>query len=312
MIAMAQADVCISLISTNTCGLLKQCLESIYKVKPKANIETWVVDNVSTDGTSEMIREYFPQVKVITNISREGYGANHNKIVLNTNARYILTLNEDTILQYDTIDKMVSFMDLHPDAGAASCKVFFGDGQLQNNAGRFPTLFGEFLYFGGNFMRHGKKWYNRYKFMEDWTYNEQRIVDWVSGCFLIINTEIMSKVGGYHKEIFVYFEDTELCFRIKKKTGLNTYFVPDTSIIHFQGQSFNPRDFKREYFAFEGSCIYFRTAYGRPIETIYKMSCKTLWWLYFLITSFIALILKGTNKKAADKRDFYRFLLFRK
>ncbi len=302
-------DVCISLISTNTCDLLRQCLASIFDRPPKASIEVWVVDNACTDGTADMVRRRFPAVNLISNDKREGYGANHNKVMSCASARYYLILNEDTVLRPDTIDTMLEFMDSTPDAGVSACKVFYGDGRLQNNAGRFPTFWGELMYFGGNIVKEGKKWYHRYKFMEDWGYDERRVVDWVSGCFFFVRKEVIMKIGGFHRDIFIYYEDSEFCHRMIRETSYRTYFVPDTSITHYHGQSFDSKKFDRTRYAFDGSSVYIKSAYGGMAALIYAGVCKSSWAVFHLALFFAAHAGAARSERVRTKIQFYRHML---
>ena len=306
---MSNPDLCISLISTNTATLLRDCLHSIYDEPPRAQIETWVVDNASTDETAAMLRNEFPDVHVIRNQERRGYGANHNVVFEKSTARFILVLNEDTKLRPDTIDSMLLFMERTPDAGIASCKVFFGDGRLQQNAGRFPSLMGEFLHFGLNITKHGKGWYYRRKFLSNWSHNETRKVDWVSGCLFLVRREVFDQIGGFHKDIFIYFEDAELCLRMLRRTEYRTYYFAETSIVHYHGQSFDPMKFSREYFAFNGSCVFFRSAYGRRTEITYRVLCRFLWSTYLLVIKVVLKIIRGHSSRLERKKSFYRFLL---
>ena len=302
-------DVCVSLISTNTRELLRDCLESVHAPGRRAHIETYVVDNASSDGTAAMLTERFPEVRVITNGARRGYGANHNQVFARSTARYVLVLNEDTRLEASTIDTMVAFMDRTPDAGVAGCKVVYGDGSLQRNAGRFPSIVGEFLHFGFNVTRLGKTWYYDWKFMEDWGYDRTRAVDWVSGCFFLVRRDVLQALGGFHPDIFIYFEDAEFCLRMTRRTPFRTYYCGDTTIVHYHGRSFNPEIFDRERFAFEGSCVYVRTAYGRAVERCYRTACRLLWRCSSFGVAVLHLLGGGRSPRVSRKRKFYRHLL---
>src|SRR6266851_9998007 len=137
-------DLTVSLVNTNNRELLEACLESLFaQAGCGLDTEIYVVDNVSTDGSAQMVAERFPSVKLICNSKREGFGANHNKVLRIGTGRYFLVLNEDTVILEGALDRLVRFADEHPEAGVVGPRVLNPDGSLQDSCGHFPTFFRE-------------------------------------------------------------------------------------------------------------------------------------------------------------------------
>lgn len=228
--------VVVSIINFNTRDLTKKCLESILKRKWSEEIQVWVVDNASTDDSVEMIKK-FSEVSLIENHENLGFGIGHNLVFKKVSGDYYLVLNSDCEMEDNVIDKMVEFMEKNPKCGISSCKLLGFNGELQPNAGDLP--FGSALVswlFNFDFL--GGKSFHR---NEPLYYENSHEVGWVSGSFMMIREEVVKLVGGFSKDYFMYFEDTEICYRAKK-TGFKIMINPKVEIKHLSGGSLdNPR-----------------------------------------------------------------------
>jgi hypothetical protein len=232
-----QLDLSIIIVNYNVKEFLQNLLHSITKSASNIQYEIIIVDNASDDGSVEFIKEKFPDVKLIANKKNLGFSKANNlglKIAL---GKYILLLNPDTLLREDTLQKMIDFFESTSDAGLAGCKILNPDGSLQLACRRsFPGPWTSFCKVTGLSSIFPKsKIFARYNLTyldENQTYE----VDAISGSFMMMRKEVYEKVGGFDEEFFMYGEDLDLCYRIQK-AGYKVYYVHDTQIIHYKGES---------------------------------------------------------------------------
>lgn len=225
----------------NNKQLLDMCLSSIYKNTKEISFEIVVIDNVSSDGSVEMVREKYPKVKIIENKLPLGFSENHNQVLKRFSSRYVVILNDDTILLNDAFDKMVKFMDMHNDVGILGCKIFSRDMSLQFSARKFPSLDIKILAAGmfhntflGRFFPNNQ--FTKEYLLLTWEHNDTREVDWVSGCCMMIRKETIDEIGVLDEQFFMFVEDVDFCFRAKKNNWL-VFYLHTAEILHFGGQS---------------------------------------------------------------------------
>ena len=210
-------DLSIVIVNYNVKEFLQNLIHSIYKAGERINYEIIIVDNASDDGSVELLQEKFPDVKLIVNSKNLGFSKANNIGMSVATGKYILLINPDSIVQEDTFEKMISFFENTPDAGLAGCKILNPDGTLQLACRRsFPgpwTSFCKVIGFSNLFPK--SKFFARYNL----TYlneNETYEVDAVSGSFMMIKREVLEKVGNLDEQFFMYGEDLDWCYRIKK------------------------------------------------------------------------------------------------
>jgi len=192
---MQKSDLTISIVNINNCSLLDKCLKSIFEKTHKANFEVFVVDNASRDGSQKMVKEKFPQVRLIENNKNLGFSAANNQVIKESKSKYLLLLNNDTVVLEDALDKMVEFMDKHEDAGALGCKLLNSDGTLQPSCRKFPNLLVYILILLKLHRLFPElKILKRY-FMTDFNHQETREVDQVMGACLMMRREAIDDVG---------------------------------------------------------------------------------------------------------------------
>ena len=236
----AQIDLSVVIVNYNVCEFLIQTLRSVEQASRDLSVETWVVDNNSIDDSLATVSREFPGVKVIANDQNVGFGAANNQAILRARGEYILILNPDTIVQEDTLVRLKSFMDSHEDCGALGCQILNPDGSFAPESRRsFPTpetAFYRMTGLGRLFPR--SKRFGRYNL----TYLEQdqeSEVDALSGsCMLVRRDALLSENGAglFDEDFFMYGEDLDLCYRIKK-AGWKIWYTPSTQIIHYKGES---------------------------------------------------------------------------
>lgn len=222
----------IVVVSHNTGEILQKCLSSIYENPPSVEFEVILVDNASSDGTIEFVRKKFQEVCVIENKKNRGFSAANNQGIAISKGNLILLLNSDAIILPGSLEAMIKFMNEHCRAGAIGPKIFNPDGTFQISFWSFPGLFGEFV-------RKILNIFLRFHFFRnffDKIYNETKEVDWVTGACLLTRREVIEKVGVLDENFFMYFEDVDWCYRMKK-VGWKIYYAPQAKIIHFSGKS---------------------------------------------------------------------------
>ena len=253
-------DLSISIVNGNTKDLSRDCLESVFKSKGGLNYEVFVVDNASVDGSTEMVRKKFPQVKLIENRQNLGFSKANNQALRKSKGRYFLLLNSDVIVLCDTLKKMVEFMDEHKKAGIAGCRLLNPDGTSQASYGDFHSiakvLIGKLI--PTNFT---EKWLGRYM-QSHRISREAREVDWVTGAFLIARREAIDEVGMLDENIFMYFEDDDWCYRMRKR-GWKVYFVSQAQAVHLFGKSIQRVRHRISVESVVSKYYFYRKHYGR-------------------------------------------------
>jgi GT2 family glycosyltransferase len=216
---------------------LEQCLDSIRNSSPPAGLEIIVVDNNSKDGTAEMVQTRFPDVLLLENETNPGFGAACNQGLARARGKYILFLNPDTLVQPATLQRGVAYLDEQADVGLISCKVLRADGALELGCRRsFPTPATALYRLTGlsKLFPRNKKFgsYNLTYLEEDGVHD----VDAVSGSYMMARTAPVRELNGFDPDFFMFGEDLDLCYRLKKR-GWRIQYVPNASIIHFRGRS---------------------------------------------------------------------------
>ncbi len=233
------------IVNYNVREFLEQAIKSTLSALSGLPHEIWVVDNASTDGSADFIRTMFPQVHLLVNRSNVGFAKANNQALAQCRGDFICLLNPDTIVEEKTFSSMVEFFDRHPEAGAAGCKVLNPDGSLQLACRRsFPTpwvAFGKISGLAALFPK--SRFFGRYNL----TYLDPDLaaeVEAISGSFMMFRRAVFEQVGFLDEAFFMYGEDLDYCFRIREK-GWRIYYVPDTRIIHFKGESSKKSPFEQ-------------------------------------------------------------------
>ncbi len=229
--------ISVIIISYNVKEFLQQSILSLKNSLNNIDHEIIVVDNNSVDGSTEILSYKFPEIILIENDINRGFAAACNQGLKVSSGEYLLLLNPDTMIQEDTVQTMIHFFEEVPDAGAAGCKILNADGTLQLACRRsfpkpmvaLPKLLGLSKLFPK------QKIFGKYNL----TYKDPDDlieVDAVSGSFLMFRRKIFEELGGLDESFFMYGEDLDFCYRIKD-AGWKIYYVPDTKIIHYKGES---------------------------------------------------------------------------
>ncbi|HRS38837.1 MAG TPA: glycosyltransferase [Bacteroidia bacterium] len=225
------------IVNYNVQYFLEQCLRSVEIACKRVSSEVFVVDNNSVDGSVEMVQEKFPSVRLIANKENLGFSKANNQAIRIASGEYVLLLNPDTVVEEDTFEKIVRFMDEHPDAGGLGVKMIDGSGRYLPESKRgLPTPAVAFYkIFGLSALFPRSTRFGRYHlgFLDK---NETHVVDVLAGAFMLLRQAALTKCGLLDEDFFMYGEDIDLSYRIQK-AGFKNYYFPGTQIIHYKGES---------------------------------------------------------------------------
>ena len=225
------------IVSYNVKYFLEQALGSVRKAAQNLSVETIVVDNASGDGSVALVKSKFPEVKLIENKTNAGFAAANNQAIKIARGEYVLLLNPDTLVQEDTFEKTVQFMDAHPEAGGLGVMMVDGKGVFLPESKRgLPTpKVAFFKIFGLSALFPKSKTFGRYHlgYLNE---NETHEVDVLSGAFMLMRKKALDEVGLLDETFFMYGEDVDLSYRITKG-GYKNYYFHETRIIHYKGES---------------------------------------------------------------------------
>jgi O-antigen biosynthesis protein len=281
--ALETPDVSIVIVNYNVREFLEQALSSVERASSGLTVETFVVDNNSVDGSVEMVRGRFPQVEVVANEENVGFARANNQAIRCAGGRYILILNPDTILQEDTLRTLVAFLDEHPSAGAAGCRILNADGTFAPESRRaFPTpAVALYRMLGLSRIFPRSRVFGRYN-LTFLPADQVCEVEALSGSCMIVRREalLLSRdaaekrrlerngsgtapdrgfelgdgAGLLDEAFFMYGEDLDWCFRIRQ-AGWQIFYTPATQIIHYKGESTR-----------KGELRYVRLFYGAMLQ----------------------------------------------
>ena len=220
-------DLSIIIVSWNTRGLLKDCLESIRSV----SAEVFVADNASSDGSAELVEAEFPGVTLIRTGANLGFAKANNLALRQATGRYFLLLNSDTLVPEGALEALVAALDAHPEAAVAGSLLLNADGSLQQSWARFPNFQSEL---SGALDR------------SQCPYSDAALLagkappfacDWVGGAVFCVRATAAQQAGLLDESFFMYSEETEWCHRLLKQTGGTTLLVPASVVTHLGGGS---------------------------------------------------------------------------
>jgi N-acetylglucosaminyl-diphospho-decaprenol L-rhamnosyltransferase len=250
-------DLAIVLVCWNNKDYLDPCLQSLYDGKLKCSFDVICVDNGSTDGSLEMLCEKYPEVKIIENGRNVGLSKASNQGIEATSSRYVLLLNNDTIVNCRALEAMYDLLEADPGAGAAGGKLLNGDGSFQGGYAKFSNLIEELWIASGIGILFWPGYPSHY---------DSKTVcqaGWLSSACLMIRRSALDKVGLLDESYFIYGDEADLQYRLYK-AGQPVYYIPTATTIHFGGKSMNR--WKRRKMVYRGKLLFYKKNYG-PLQT---------------------------------------------
>jgi len=272
-------DVSVTIVNWNRAALLAECLRSVFATPRTLAYEVIVVDNASTDDSVAMVRERFPDVRLIANAGNPGFGRAQNQAIAVARGRYVLMLNNDATLEPGTMPALVRLMDDHPRAGASSCpdRAQVALGTATSGAFRaFPSLGRTVVENVWAVVRPPRTWDIRWLTapVHRWIGDElpaSGVVDvaWLVGALLVVRRDVMTQIGGFDEGFFLFDEDADLCRRIRA-SGWSILFTTATAFSHRGGASSALRD-DLEKVRGESRAHYFRKHAGRWTTAAFRV-----------------------------------------
>ncbi len=267
-----QVDVTVIVVNWNTRDLLARCLRSLYDAAEGLTLEVIVVDNASQDGSVEMVRERFPQVRLVENDENVGFARANNQAMPFATGRYLLLFNSDAVATPGAIRALVSLADSEPRAGVVGAQLLNPDGTFQASYTPFPTLWQEFLILTGlGRAMLGDHYPSRGPEEE----RGAQIVDRVEGACMLVRREAYEQVGGLDERYFMYAEEVDWCYAMNK-AGWQVWYQPAAKVIHFGGGSSRHRRPQREGDLYQSRVRFFRKHYGDWPARLLKVQLYTL------------------------------------
>ncbi len=276
------------IVNYNVKHFVEQCLISVQKALDKIEGEVIIVDNHSMDGSVEMLQQKFPQFQLIASSKNLGFSKGNNLGINQAKGEFVLLLNPDTLVEEDTFEKVISFMEEHPDAGGLGVKMIDGKGHFLPESKRgLPTPEVAFYkMFGFSRLFPHSSRFGKYHL----TYldpSEIHEVDVLSGAFMLLRKTALDKVGLLDETFFMYGEDIDLSYRIQL-AGFKNYYYPKTQIIHYKGES-TKKTSVNYVFVFYRAMVIFANKHFSP------KNAKLLDFLIHLAIYFRASITLFTN-----------------
>lgn len=257
---------------------MKNCIGSILSSDIIDKVEIIVVDNNSSDGSSEMLHKDFPQVTCLRNAENVGFSRANNKGVAQAKGSYVLILNPDTVVGETTLSEMLHFSESQTHFGAAGVQFMDGSGKfLPESKRNFPNL----KVAGAKLLGYSKYYYANHLQQE-----ATAEIDILTGAFMFIKRQVYEEVGGFDEDFFMYGEDIDLSYRISK-AGYKNYYVGSCKVLHFKGESTVKNEF------------YLRNFYG-ALSIFYKKHFPNNTALYMLIDALINAIISVKSISAPD------------
>ncbi len=291
-------ELSVIIVNYNVKFYLEQCLASVLAASEGHKVEVIVVDNVSTDGSVEYIREHFPQVKCIANKENIGFSRANNRALEHAQGKYVLFLNPDTVVPEDCFTKCLAYMESHPECAALGPHLIDGTGKFLPESKRgFPSLSTAFYKITGLYKIFPKSPKINAYYMGNLPEHETNFVDVLVGCFMLMPKHFLDEYGGFDPDYFMYGEDIDLSYRVRKAGYRNVYF-PQTTVIHYKGESTQ-----------KGSLNYMRMFYESMITFAEKhfTQSKSRFFILFLR---IAIVLKGILSFILSKLRGVRLYIF--
>jgi len=267
-------DISVVIVNYNVKHFLEQCLHSVYNAVKGLSVEIFVVDNNSVDGSCAAIREKFPKVHLIENRQNAGFSKANNQAITKAKGTYVLLLNPDTVVQENTLVMCHSFMKNHPNAGAMGVKMIDGKGNFLPESKRaLPTPdVAFFKIFGLSKLFPKSKTFNRYHlgYLDE---NQTNEIEVLPGAFMFIRKSVLDNIGLLDESFFMYGEDIDLSYRIVK-AGHKIYYYPETTIIHYKGESTKKGSINYVLVFYRAMIIFARKHFARRKANAYILLIK--------------------------------------
>lgn len=296
-------DLSIIIVSWNTKRLLQECLESVYAQTKDITFEIFVVDNASSDGSADMVREAFPVVHVIENRQNQGFSRANNQAIKISSGKYIALLNPDTLLIEDVFSPLVRYADRHDEIGAIGPKLICRDGKtIQYSCARkLPTLYHSVCHQAGLINRFPKSRLFSGTTMSYWDHETSRSVECLSGACMVVRKTAVDDIGLMDENQFMYADEVDWCRRLLD-AGWKVYYDSAANIIHYGGESSKQLNGFAVLEASKATWYYYRKHHGKAYASAYSgVLCL------FSAAKYVRAMVSGRLKpQTGDLRSVYK------
>lgn len=276
-------DLSVVIVNYNVKYFLEQCLHSVLRAASGLKTEIFVVDNNSVDGSAAMVRAKFPGVSLIRNEENLGFSVANNQAIRRSAGRYVLLLNPDTLIEEDTLQKCVEYMDGHGDCGGLGVRMIDGNGNFLPESKRaLPTpIVAFYKIFGLSRLFPGSRVFGKYHlgYLDPDEINE---VDVLPGAFMMLRRTALDQVGLLDEDFFMYGEDIDLSYRLQKGGYKNIYF-PECTIIHYKGESTKKGSMNYVMTFYNAMRIFARKHFSRNLARSYSLIINLAIWFRALL-----------------------------
>ncbi len=297
-------DLSIVIVNWNVKDFLKECLASVYRFSQDLEFEVFVVDNNSSDGSREMVARDFPKTLLIANSDNLGFSKANNRALEKCRGRYVLLLNPDTEILDNAMKNMVDYMDRRDTIDCLAPQLIYPDWSVQRSCRHFPSFFTDLmenLFLDSFFSK--SMFFNRYR-MGAWPHDRARFVDQPYGACLLFRAEVFKKIGLMDERFFMYYDEVDLCYRLKKAGG-KIYFLPAIKIVHHTNKSSSQVSIPCEHYKYRSKFLFFEKHYGR-------WSLGVLGFTLFLREVLISVVFPVTRLVLRRPRDISYFKQYSK
>jgi GT2 family glycosyltransferase len=262
-----KSDVAIVIVTYNSEGQIRECLESVFNQRQHISQQVIVVDNESRDGTANLIRSEFPEVELILPGENLGFAKGVNLGARHANAEFVLLLNPDTVILDHAVDVIVDFARAHPSHGLYGGRTLKPDGSLEpSSCWGVPTLWSMALFaFGITTLASKNRWLDP-ESLGSWERDTVREVGVITGCYLLTPLPVWNELGGLDERYFMYGEDVDFAMRAKA-AGYRPVICPDAKLVHEVGQSSDTPAHKM-LLLYRGKASLVRTHWHGPAQKI--------------------------------------------
>lgn len=269
----------IIIVSWNVRELLAACLAALPR-----GPQVIVVDNASTDGSAQMVRDRFPEVLLLANRENRGFTGGNNDGLKLAAGQLILFLNPDTVVDANALPRMLDYLEAHPSVGVVGPQLRYGDGALQSSRRRFPTLMTALMEstpLAWHWPARLNPWARRYH-LDDQPANQTQEVDWLVGAALMTRREVLDGVGAFDEGYFMYSEELDWQRRVKR-AGWKIVYLPEAVITHYEGKS-SEQVIAARHIRFNRSKVrYFEKHHGEATATCLRLALLTMFAVEWLL-----------------------------
>jgi GT2 family glycosyltransferase len=259
----------VSIVSYRCEGLLRNCLQSLRDNPPAGTMSVHVVDNASGDGTAEMVRREFPDVRLTESAQNTGFSSANNAAIRAGSAPYVLVLNPDTRITPGSLDRLLALIESRPEIGMAGPRLELDDGSFDHAAKRsFPTPISALAHFSGIGRRRESGALAAYRAPDV----ESGQVDALNGAFMLMRRAALDQVGLFDEGFWMYMEDLDLCYRFAE-AGWVTWYEPDVTVMHVKaGTSGSERSFRLNRAFHYGMYRFYRKHYAADHSPLFNLT----------------------------------------